>query len=108
MYKLTDSRWIVRLSDGAFIPDDQNNSDYRDYLKWVEAGNTPDPYEEPVVPAEILIEREERATMLPRVVREFMLGFMEANATPAQLARNPGYVKVKELDSHIKALRAKL
>lgn len=65
-----------------------------------------DPPPEPS-PADI-IEAEERATMLPRVVREFMLGYMEANATSAQLAKNPGYTKVKALDDRIKELRARI
>ena len=54
------------------------------------------------------IDAAERSTMLPRVVREFMLGYFEANATPAQRANNPGYAKVKALDDSIKVLRTKL
>ena len=34
---------ILRISDGASIPMDENNRDYQEYLKWVEAGNTPLP-----------------------------------------------------------------
>ena len=34
---------IKRLSDNAFIPFDPANTDYAEYLKWVEAGNTPLP-----------------------------------------------------------------
>jgi hypothetical protein len=37
---------IKRLSDGAFIPFDPANTDYQQYLKWVEAGNQPEPAEE--------------------------------------------------------------
>lgn len=34
---------VQRLSDNAFIPFDPANTDYAEYLKWVEAGNTPLP-----------------------------------------------------------------
>ena len=32
---------IIRTSDGAIIPDDDANTDWQEYLKWVEAGNKP-------------------------------------------------------------------
>lgn len=38
---------IKRIADNAFIPVDPSNSDYVEYLKWVEAGNTPLPADEP-------------------------------------------------------------
>jgi hypothetical protein len=37
---------IKRLADNAFIPCAPANSDYAEYLKWVEAGNTPLPADE--------------------------------------------------------------
>ena len=43
MYQLTTSTSIKRPSDGAFIPNDPGNRDYREYLDWLEAGNTPEP-----------------------------------------------------------------
>ena len=52
-YQLTTSTSIKRLSDGAFIPNDPGNRDYRDYLEWVEAGNTPEPAPEPPAPVEL-------------------------------------------------------
>lgn len=34
---------IVRLADRSFIPLDADNTDYKNYLAWVAAGNTPLP-----------------------------------------------------------------
>jgi len=60
------------------------------------------------------IDALERLHMLPRPVRDVMLGLMEKEAaalglTPTQLREvNPGYRRVKELDEQIAALRALL
>ena len=37
---------IIRTADGVCIPFDPDNTDYQQYLKWVEAGNTPLPADE--------------------------------------------------------------
>jgi hypothetical protein len=37
---------VLRIADNAFIPFDPDNTDYQAYLKWVEAGNTPEPADE--------------------------------------------------------------
>ena len=36
-----DSDYIIRKSDGAFIPKDEANADYQDYLEWAKT-NTPE------------------------------------------------------------------
>ena len=50
MYKLINTpsgnQIILRLSDNANIPFDESNTDYQQYLKWVEEGNTPLPADE--------------------------------------------------------------
>ena len=51
MYKLIknltgDVNVVLRITDNAFIPFDPANTDYQQYLKWVEAGNTPLPADE--------------------------------------------------------------
>jgi hypothetical protein len=48
MYKIQTNKYgesvfvVVRLTDNAFIPFDPANIDYQAYLKWLDAGNTPE------------------------------------------------------------------
>ena len=52
MYKLINELitneviFVKRIADNAFIPFDPANTDYQEYLAWIEAGNTPLPAEE--------------------------------------------------------------
>lgn len=40
---------VIRISDGACIPFDPQNSDYAEYLKWLSEGNQPLPPDEPTL-----------------------------------------------------------
>jgi len=37
------SNLILRTTDNAYIPIDENNIDYQAYQKWLSEGNTPTP-----------------------------------------------------------------
>lgn len=54
------------------------------------------------------IDAMERTQLMPRATREFMLMFMEMNATAEVLAVNPGYQAVKAFDNQIRDLRGQL
>ena len=47
-FNQTEPSSVIRLSDGAFIPFDPDNTDYQEYLKWVAEGNEPLPADEGV------------------------------------------------------------
>ena len=48
-YQIITATKILRQSDGLEIPTDLLNADYRDFLAWCEAGNTPAPYVPPAL-----------------------------------------------------------
>jgi len=39
---------VIKLSDNAVIPFNNDNTDYQAYLAWIEQGNTPEPADEVV------------------------------------------------------------
>lgn len=50
-YKLI-SVGVMRIEDGAFIPPDNANTDWRAYQKWIADGNTPLPQDPPPPPTQ--------------------------------------------------------
>jgi len=43
----TNDKVILRTTDGACIPFDPANTDYQEYLRWLELGNQPEPADNP-------------------------------------------------------------
>ncbi len=59
-YQLTADGLMIRATIRgavAWIPVDDGNRDYQDYLRWVAAGNTPDPADHEPEPEPSLDER---------------------------------------------------
>ena len=74
MYQLTTSTSIIRLSDGATIPNDPGNRDYREYLGWLDAGNTPEPAPAPPAPPVLTTEQKLEAAGLTVAELKELLG----------------------------------
>jgi hypothetical protein len=80
-YTLTNNdNIIIRDEDNAFIPTDEGNRHYQEYLKWVEEGNQPNPAPVEITPpiheniptvqelADQVAEQEQRITALEESV----------------------------------------
>jgi len=44
---LAGDNFVIRLTDGAWIPVNEGNTDYQAYLEWLAEGNEPEPADEP-------------------------------------------------------------
>jgi len=94
-YLLTQTGAIVRASDGASIPPDERNADYREFLRWKAEGNEPEVQQpEPPTVMQQIAALEARQT--PRLLREAALGQPYATG------------RLAEIDAEIFKLRAEL
>lgn len=70
MYKLLSyTGYILRTVDSTYIPMNEDNANYAEYLKWLEAGNTPEPADE-FVPSQAaaLLEIDNKAGLVVKDV----------------------------------------
>jgi hypothetical protein len=63
-YQLTQYETILRLTDSAFIPQDPANTDYQQYLAWLEEGNEPLPADPLPEPQELTVQEKLQAAGL--------------------------------------------
>lgn len=57
MYKLSNTDFVIRIEDRAYIPKDTRNVDYHEYLEWLNGGNTPLPID-PKTQEELILEEK--------------------------------------------------
>lgn len=78
MYKLTEnSPGVTRTTDGAHIPNDQDNADWNAYQAWLLAGNTPEPV--PAEPIATQFELDQRRYQRRATVQAELMSWMAAD-----------------------------
>lgn len=85
MYKWAETNKVVkRLSDSAFVPNDQANADWRAFQKWLAEGNTPEAEDPPPAPADLSdVDNLEKAIKAAVLAAAIMSGKTVAEARAA-------------------------
>lgn len=68
MYKLTNTTSILRLEDGAIIPNDPANTDFAAYLAWLAEGNTPEPVDPPTQEQLLAKAKAQRQALVDAII----------------------------------------
>ena len=108
-YKLTGGEHVIRVIDGAFIPADPANVDWRTYQAWLADGHQPEPVDPTVAQAAanaplLLQIAELEAQQTDRLIREAMINDPAVNPLTGRTAA----AQLAWINDQIKALRAKL
>ncbi len=87
-YALTATTGIIRGSDGAHIPADPNNSDYRAFLAWQASGKVATPYVAPPAPVPSVVSRRQffqAAAQEGIITQAEALALLATGVIPAEL-----------------------
>lgn len=99
MYRLRDGSGVIRIKDGAGVPDDTKNVDWKEYREWLAAGNTPDPATVIVKTDEDRLNEGDQAMI--RAI-DWLLQYLVGNGTIPKADIPP---KLRELYQRRKLLR---
>lgn len=114
MYKLLrdlpgiQSTGVQRLADGAFIPADLANKDWREYTRWVLEGNLPAPADPPTdaeLDAAILGQMEQLTLKTLLRLTRLVIDLWQATNQDLQDGQ---YQNLKDLRDQLTALRNSL
>lgn len=82
-YKESAHNGVVRLADGAYIPVDPANTDYQQYLVWLDAGGIPAPADLPAKVPLVVSRFQALAALMQAGLLENVEAYMAQEGTDA-------------------------